>query len=66
MKTKFLSAHIDATTGKVAALTESGCYVYKKLLDTTTTEKLMKKLESATEIETDHWDLEWELNKLGS
>ena len=66
MKAKFLSAHIDATTGKVVALTDKGLYLYKDLLDEKKTAWLMSQLCKADEINLTHWHLEWELNKLGS
>lgn len=66
MKAKFLSAHVDATTGKVVALTDKGMYLYKDLLNEKKKAWLLRELCKADEINLDHWELEWELNKLGS
>lgn len=66
MKTKLLSSHICGSTGKVVAITETGMYLYKDILDDVKTKALIKKLETANEINTDHWTLEWELSKAGS
>jgi len=64
MKTKLISSHIGSE-GEVVALTEKGCFVYKKPLDEATAKKLLEKLADADEISTEHWTLEWEFASSG-
>ena len=63
MKAELLSAHICGSTGKVVALTKRGCYKFKR--DVKDVDAILRRLEAAGEIETEYWDLEWELKKAG-
>ena len=53
---KLSCAHIDADD-KVIAITDSACYIYKHKVNNL--QKLLKKLERAQEINTDHWIVEF-------
>jgi len=51
--------------GKVVVITEDASYVYKYDLSEEGTEKLLKKLGKADEINLDHWILEWKKESTG-
>ena len=52
--------------GKVVAMNEDVCYVYKHNLSETNTKKLLGLLGKTPEINTDHWEVEWERSACGS
>ncbi len=53
---KLSCAHIDADD-KVVAITDSACYIYR--YNVNNPEKLLKKLERAQKINTEHWIVEF-------
>jgi len=56
MKEALLSAHIDAD-GEVIAMTKVACYKYPQTLKEP--QKLIDKLQTAKEIDPQHWIVEW-------
>jgi len=64
MKVVILSSHIS--DGTVVAMNEDICYIYKHSLTEKGTQKLLKLLGETPEINTDHWEVEWERSASGS
>ena len=64
MKEKLLSAYISADEG-VVAITDKAVYVYTQELNEVDQQKLLKKLATATEINTEHWTLVWKKESTG-
>ena len=61
---KIMASYIS--DGKVVAMTETACYVYRYTINQAKTEKLLKHLAKTSEINTDHWILEWEKSACGN
>ena len=64
MKVTILHAYIS--DGKVVAQDDSSVYVYKHELSEKNTQKLLDMLGKTSEINTEHWDIEWEKSACGS
>lgn len=61
MTEKLMSAYLSSE-GDVVALTKKACYKYKRQLTDEQRQKLLAALTEKLEINTEHWEIEWEFN----
>lgn len=52
--------------GKVVALNQEACYIYKHTLSEAKTQKLLGLLAKTPEINPEHWEVEWTKEACGS